>query len=206
MTGRKSHIAAWCLLALTAVCCLSLAVGVSYARYREDAGGSLELGVRKNAQVYLLAGKDPENYTPGAAAWEGNGTSQTMQFLITNTGKDGKIPESDQRCTLRMAASLDVWDGVAPMNVQLTYTKDDHAQILQGQISRIEQDTVLYRQFGDGWLITFADRWDNEMVWKLEGGQRSHLTMELKLETDRAVEDGMIQLLLEGQMLPEAGQ
>lgn len=203
MTRRKSNIYAWCLLALAAIVCVGMAVGVTYARYREDVGGNVQIGPRQNAQVYLLAGKDPENYTPEAAQWEASGTARMMQFLITNTGSDDVIPEADQTCTLRLAASLDVWDGVSPISIQLAYTKGANAQILQGQISRIEPDTVLHRQFGDGWLITFCDRWDREMLFRLEGGQRSWISMELLLETEQTIDEGMIQLLLEGKMMSE---
>lgn len=203
MTGRKSNISAWCLLALAVLGCLSLAVGVAYARYREDVGSTVEIGIRKNAQVYLVAGNDPEKYVPGPVEWEDSGTAREMEFLISNTGPDNKIPEATQQCSLRLAASLDVWDGESALSVKLTYTQDKKANVITGQISRIQPDTVLYKEFGDGWLITFPDSTDKEMEWKLEGNQRSTVAVHLTLETDRAIDCGMIQLLLEGRMLPE---
>lgn len=203
MTGRKSNISAWCLLALAVIGCLALAVGVAYARYREDVGSALEIGLRTNAQVYLVAGNDPEKYVPGPVEWEDSGTAREMEFLISNTGADGLIPKATQQCTLRLAASLDVWDGVSELSVKLTYTQDGKAGMLTGQISRIQPDTVLYREFGDGWLITFPDRADKEQTWKLAGDQRSAVAVHLTLETDQAIDSGMIQLLLEGRQLPE---
>ena len=200
MTGRKIHIYAWCLLALAVIGCVSLAVGVTYARYREDVAGTLEIGLRGNEQVYLMAGKTPETATTGAARWEENGDERTMQFLITNSLTEGKAPQADQTCTLRLAASLDVWDGTAQISILLSSTKEDSARIYQGQLTRIPPDTVLHRQFGDGWLITFVDERGKEAEFRLEGGRRSWLSMELMLETEQTIDLGLIQMILEGRM------
>ncbi len=199
MTGRKKYIAAWCLLALAAIGCLSLAVGVTYARYREDVDGSLELGLRKNAQVYLISGKDPEIYSPLAAQWQQQGESQILEFFVTNTGADAKAPEDTQEFTLRLAASLDVWDGVSEFAVNLVYTQSESADIIQGTVTRIPQDTVLYSQFGDGWLITFPKD-GTDMTWELKGGERSHISMQLELTSEQSVDGGLVQLLLEGRL------
>lgn len=203
MTGRKVNIYAWCLLALAVIGCVSMAVGITYARYREDVPGAVEIGLRKNEQLFLMAGKTPENATAGAAHWDGNGNIRSMEFLITNTPQDGKAPKADQTCTLRLAASLDVWDGVSQLSIVLSSTQGESAQILQGQLSRIEPDTVLHREFGDGWLIIFVDERGNEKNFKLEGGQNSWISMELLLESEQAVDTALIQLMLEGRMLPE---
>lgn len=74
---------------------------------------------------------------------------------------------------------------------------------VHGKITRIQPDTPLHAQFGDGWLITFLDSDKRELSWTLEGGQRSTTVMSLELNNPAVLDTSLLRLQVTGRMLDE---
>lgn len=204
MTRRKSNISAWCLLALAAVLtagCLAVSVGTAFARYREEVNGDVGLRVREPAQVYLWSGNDPTaEYTSGVGSWTDNNGTQELNFMVTNVGRDGEIPDADQEFYLRMVASLGAWDGESQPTVRLTWTQNEKSESVEATLTRIQKDTPLYEEYGEGWLVTFTDKKQKELLWSLKGDKRSTVSMQLALENGQPVDTSLFMLQVVGNM------
>lgn len=204
MTRRKSNISAWCVLALSVVLtvgCLAVSVGTAFARYREDVNGEVSLRVREPAQVYLWSGSDPSSeYTSGVGSWVENNGDRELNFMVTNVGSNGQIPDATQEFYLRMVASLGAWDGQSQLTVRLTWTREETSESVEATITRIEPDTPLYKNFGEGWLFTFRDKKDRELLWELEGDTRSTISMQLTMENGEPVDSSLFLLQVTGNM------
>lgn len=204
MTGRKPNISAWRLTALTAIVlvgCLLLTVGAAFARYREEVGGETGIQIKKPAQVYLWSGTDPEaEFVPGAAVWTEREGNQELMFLVTNTDDSDEIPAYSQEFRLRLVGSLDMWSEDTQAVLRLTYNQGEEAETIIATVRPIEKDTKLYAEYGEGWLFTFENNKEQELRWKLDGGKRSTMAMQLVLENSTLADPGLLTVQVLGEM------
>lgn len=204
MTGRKPNISAWRLTALTAIVlvgCLLLTVGAAFARYREEVGGETGIQIKKPAQVYLWSGTDPEaEFVPGAAVWTEREGNQELMFLVTNTDDSDEIPTYSQEFRLRLVGSLDMWSEDTQAVLRLTYNQGEEAETIIATVRPIEKDTKLYAEYGEGWLFTFENNKEQELRWKLDGGKRSTMAMQLVLENSTLADPGLLTVQVLGEM------
>lgn len=207
MTGRKPNISAWQLTALTAIVlvgCLLLTVGAAFARYREEAGGETGIQIKKSAQVYLWSGTDPEaEFIPGAAVWTEREGNRELMFLVTNTDDSDEIPAYSQEFRLRLIGSLDMWSEDTQAVLRLTYNQGEQAETVIATARPIEKDTKLYAEYGEGWLFTFENSKEQELCWKLDGGKRSTMAMQLVLENSTLADPGLLTVQVLGEMIQD---
>lgn len=189
MNRRKLHISPWLLLgtvALLTVGSLLAAVGISFARYRNEQKGNFWIQPEQPAQVYFgtVSGG---TFTTLQSAWEASDDQMQLSFAIGNGTAAEDYAAPDQQVRLRIVASLGAW------------TESDSALYLQvnGQVytataQRITEGSVLHSQFGDGWILCFQDENGREPAWDIAGGALNYVQMLLYTET--VTDTGLLQL------------
>ena len=201
MNRNKTNI---CLLlgltALLLTAAVLLATGAAFARYREETSADVTLQTQKPGKVLLWAGTNPDlAYAPGAAAWETVDGEDLLNFMVTNADTDGVPTAYDQRFRLRMVAGLGFWDGSSELRIRLTVTEGEVSTLYYATAKPIEKNTVLHREYGDGWYFTFLDNKNRELYFTLDGGVRSTIPMQLTLEAVSPTDVSLLKLQVVGQ-------
>ena len=145
------------------------------------------------------------------SAWQRVDGVSRLDFAVANgklvtvkdetTGAEVTEPQfaqGDQQVMLQLVGSLGVWNGQdefvltlkAPSRVKLGEFEE-----ITATVQRIDPESLLYRNFGDGWIFTFLDEKGEPLSWTLEGGKFS--VLELQLTLQGVIPDDMSRLLLQ---------
>ncbi|MBE6967628.1 MAG: hypothetical protein E7444_04215 [Ruminococcaceae bacterium] len=210
MNRRKLHISQWCLLGLAAVLTvggLLTAVGSTWARYRAETKETLLFSAREPKGIYLgqvrLAEDDKTRLFDDQAqgTWESvNGKAQ-LDFAVANGTLPSDVAEEDQQFRIRLVGSPGIWEGAQTAEIQLMVPKKTDASqydTYEAAVTKIEPQSPMYDQFGDGWVFTFHDKLGDELTWNLVGGRFSCYEMRLVLENEMLTEASLLQLQVIG--------
>lgn len=188
---RNNRIGSLGRMLLCLILSILLLFGITYGRYRQDfpavsyefvadGGGTIVLGGVAN-QSWVDKGAWPA--VP--SAWTVSGDRASLEFSISNGRAADQFTQRSQAAMVRLVAGLGIG---APenMTVMLSYTQDGQTVTLTGQAEKIQEGTLVYKNYGDGWIYRFYDTVGNEKTFTLSGGKRSYqnLTITLEGETD----------------------
>lgn len=213
MKRRKSNISLWRLLGLTAVVvigCLLAATGKSLARYKAETEGSLWFSAQVPEEVYLgkvvqSADGTSSSFDPEAeGSWEMVDGCLQMSFAVANGAEEEEYAEKDQQFRVQLVGSLGVWDGTQTVEVKLLVpTQEDPTdnEEFAATATRIQPQSPMYSEFGDGWVFSFRDDREEELTWILEGGKFSVCEMYIVLEGTELTDSSLLQLQIVGDYI-----
>lgn len=191
MERQKLHISPALRLGIAVIlmlCCLGAAVGVTFARYQAEKKEGLIFQPDRNAQVYL-GHMTADGFVCEQNQWVNAQEQLQLAFAISNGPSDTEFSSMDQVACLRVVASLGAWNEEMATPLYLTVGEQVYAAAAQ----RIVEGTVLYTQFGDGWVFRFQDENGKEPQWELSGGRFDCVQMLLYM--DAAIADtGLLRL------------
>ena len=177
------------LLLLCLLLCSVLILGVTFGRYLQDfspvtypfvadGGGTLVLGGTVT-QDWLDKGVWPDMATD----WTVQADTATLAFSISNGRSAEGATSRSQLATVRLVAGLGIG---APenMTVTLSFSHNGQMRTLTGEAERIQKGSMLYQNYGDGWIYYFYDDLGNEKNFTLSGGKLSYENMTVTLTGD----------------------
>lgn len=173
MNRRKLHISPALQLGIAVLlllCCMTVAVGVTFARYHKGEKGSLIFEPEQNLQV-CLGYIENDSFVCSQNEWMRFEEQLQLAFAISNGSSNHEFAPADQMVCLRVVASLGVFNEEMAIPLSLTVGGNTYTATVQP----IVKDSVLYTQFGDGWVFRFCDAEGNELQWELAGGQFSYI-------------------------------
>lgn len=199
MNQRKPNKKAWYSLGLAMLLCIGLltvATGVTFARYRAERTTDFTIRVRRPELLCLgtvsteTDGSEPpvttEIFTPAAQLnWETKDGVTQLKFAIANGTSDGEYSARDQRVKLRMIGSVGL--GTEPPALTLTLPPEEEGEtgkVIEATAEPLVAGTALQLSYGDGWLYTFTDETGEELFWELEGGSLAYVSLTVSLAGD----------------------
>ena len=180
MKQQKLHISSGLRLGIAALlmlCCLSAAVGVTFARYRADEKEGLIFYPNHNPQVFL-GHMAEDTFVYAQNEWNTSGEQLQLAFAISNGPSETEFATADQTVHLCVVASLGAWSEEMSSPLCLSVGEQTYTAAAQ----RIVEGTALYSQFGDGWIFRFQDEAGREPQWELSGEQFSCIPMLLYMD------------------------
>jgi len=197
MKRRKLHTSPALLLGIAAMLmlsCLTAAVGVTFARYRDGEKEGLIFQPDLKPQVFL-GHMEGDSFACVQNEWVRSEEQLQLAFAISNGPSNTEFSSVNQSVCLRVIASLSVWNEEMAISPSLTVGEKTYTATAQ----RIVEGSALYTQFGDGWILRFQDENGTEPQWELMGGQFSCISMLLHM--DAAVGDtGLLRLQAVAEM------
>ena len=196
MDRRKLHIFPWALLllaSLLAIGSIAVCVGVSFARYRTEAGWEQQFEVRQNGSV-LLGQMIDGVFSDTEGTWVRSEGQLTLDFAVSNGTADAHS-DMDQQVSLRVIASLSA--GTQQTLSRLTLTVDGETYTATAEA--IRRGSSLYRSFGDGWILRFLGEDGQELSWTLAGDAQNHIEMRLSMDETLLEDTSLLQLQLLGE-------
>lgn len=170
-TSRIREYAPFLTLAL-ALLTLTLTLGTAYARYRAVSVSTLEVAnAAEMEQAYLLSA-DGGFLEDDTWSEEGEGV-YSLRFRLSNAPSPERYVQRDLNIALRVASTVSDRDGTAVL--RLSVGGDEYI----GEAKPITEGTVLWRQYGDGFLYRFFNEAGEELCWTLRGGCFSQTEMSL---------------------------
>ena len=209
MNRKNKNIFRWSALGLSVLLmttALLLATGTAWARYRAEIDMLLNFKAKKPVTVSVgqIDSETSEFTIPGELAWEMTEGQQKLRFAVANCEKADEFPKEDQRFQVRLVGGLGIWTGEAPAAITLTIhadTADGEPTVVEAQPVRIQEETLMYNTFGDGWIFCFLDEDGEELSWTLEGREFSCRQMDLTivLEDGQQISPTRLQLQVTGR-------
>ena len=199
MNPRKLHISPGLLMgivALLVVGCLLMAVGVSFARYRDDLKGDIQIQPEQPAEVYLGCVAEG-TFVNQQSAWTEIDGKMQLSFAVSNGIAQDSFSQQDQQARLRIVASLGAWSESTTDTIYLTVDGQTYTAVAE----RIPEGSALHTQFGDGWILRFQDAQGEEPVWTLPAEQWSYISMLMYFDAAAIPDTSLLQL----QVIVEAG-
>lgn len=210
MNRRKLHISQWCLLGLAAILLIAsmlTAVGSTLARYRVETEESIWLSAQNPKKICLgqirLAEDGETRLFDGESCdgWKTMEDKAQLDFAVANGTSATDVSEEDQQIRIRLVGSPGVWDGMQTAEIQLLVPKKTDVtqyDTYQATATKINSQSPLHAQFGDGWVFTFHNKLGDELSWNLAGGQFSCHEMRLVLEDSMLTDVAFLQLQVIG--------
>lgn len=194
MQGQNRNTPLWaklCLLLLCLLLCSVLIFGITFGRYQQEFSPVNYPFVADGASTLVLGGTVTQDWLDKgvwpdmATDWSVEGDTATLAFSISNGRSTESYPSRSQNATVRLVAGLGI--GAAKnMTVTLSYLSNGQSITLTGQAERIQAGSLLYQDYGDGWVYYFYDTSGEEKCFTLTGGKLSYenLTVTLTGNTD----------------------
>lgn len=200
MNQRKPNSSAWYSLGLGVLLCIAVLVvstGTAFARYRTERNKSITIVPREQDQILMgvLHTVTEEEATDTLKAgdvilqqqpleWEDVDGNSRLTLAIANGTSASDCSERDQTVRLRVAASLPVWNGESPAEMNLTIQSEEDPETSESLLAvpiAIEEGTALYNSFGSGWVYIFQGE-EGELTWLLPGGEFAPINMVLTIK------------------------
>lgn len=210
MNRRKLHISQWCLLGLAAIAlviCLTAGIGNTLARYRAETQESIFFATQAPQKIYLGQIRPSEDGQTrvfdeqSQGCWEQVNGQTRLDFAVANGTLTVAPPEEDRQVRIRLVGSPGVWDGAKAAEILLLVPKKtDNTQYdtYEATATKIQPQSPMHAQFGDGWVFTFHNKIGEELTWNLTGGQFSYYEMRLVLADETLVDTTFLQLQVIG--------
>ena len=210
MNRRKLHISQWCVLGLAAVLavgCLIAGAGSALARYRVEAQESVVFVAREGQKIYLgqtFWSEDGQIRLfddKAEGTWKQVEDQTQLEFAVANGTMTEDPAQEDQQVRIRLVGSPGVWDGARAAQIQLLVPKKTDANqydTYTATATKIQPQSPMHAQFGDGWMFSFHDKIGQELTWTLTGGQFSCYEMRLVLADEMLIDTSFLQLQVIG--------
>lgn len=180
MKQSKPHISRWLLPILAAVLtvgCLTAAVGISFARYRQEHEAGISFQPEKKTAVYLGRMENGQ-FTEQKSTWIADEDGMTLSFAVSNATDAATAPTQTQYLRIWLNVSLGAWASAEQMQISLTVD----GQTYTGIAEPIAEGSANHTAFGAGWLVRFADESGAELRRCLRGGEQTIAEMTLHLQ------------------------
>lgn len=163
---------------------LTVSIGTTYARYRDEQQEVVTFAVREPNKV-LLGTVEDEVFTPAEQLeWSVDDGVASLQLAVANGSSETDYTARDQIIRLYMIGSLGIAENGTPPEVLVTFlTQGEQAEskTVQAYATPIEKNTALYHTYGEGWKYGFyeltAEGSYKEITWELAGGDLNYVTM-----------------------------
>jgi len=160
---------------------LTVSVGTTYARYRDEQQETATFQVREPAEVLLGTIVDGA-FTATEPTWSVQDGTAILQLAVANNAS------IDQTIRLYMIGSLGITENGNPPKVWVTFLSQDGSEAgktVEAYATPIEKNTALYHTYGEGWKYGFyelaADGTWKELTWEVPGGM-NYVTMTVTTE------------------------
>lgn len=182
---QKNHKKGLPQLGLSGILLLMVAllfVGVAWGRFRSEIQNDQKYTPRVPDQVFLWGEKTAEGFDSLPDTWKVEGGTYEVPFTVTNgiygaEGQEDLYPSKDMDIFLRIAVTEGIGNA-ENLSVQLRL-KDETGTFYQAAAQKIDENSPLYDEFGDGWVYTFRNNEGNEPRFTLRGGEVSCLEATL---------------------------
>jgi len=171
---------------------LTVSVGTTYARYRDEQQETVTFEVREPDKVFLGTIQD-EVFTPAKQLeWSVDNGVASLQLAVANGSSETDYTARDQIIRLYMIGSLGIAENGTPPEVFVTFlTQGEQAEskTIQAYATPIEKDTALYHSYGEGWKYGFFEltaEGAQEITWELNGGSLNYVTMTVTTKVGNA--------------------
>ena len=184
--------------------------GVAFARYRVDRTEQTELTPRTPEYIHLgTLEKETEDAEPVFQAgiqntWELKDGRYQLSFAVANGTDAETFAESDQEFRVRLIGTMGVWDGEDTVDVILQVpsipSEEDPEKPLEipATATRIQPGSILYEEFGEGWVFSFYDPWKDEWKFDLPGEELNALELVLIVNEADLTDPSLLQLQITG--------
>lgn len=223
MNQQQTNNTLWYSLGLAALLCIAFLVGITgtaLARYRSEQRVPATFQVRVPARIYLgtmetrvleEGTEDTEpvtqevfapNTKPGWAKAEGG--LQQLRMVIANGTSDTDFSEKGQHVRLRLFGSLGMWTGSEAVNITVHVNGDSQMPELEGEVSYVDEGSVLFSTSGNGWVYTFhLPESEEEYVWTLPGGKFNCLDLVITMDGEAVRDDSLLQPQIISELITE---
>lgn len=175
------------LLLLLCIGVLTVSVGTSFARYREEHHKDVFFEIRELEQV--VVGKFQEEvFTPvDRLEWTVKDGVSCLEFTVANGVSLEDYVSQKQVIELHMLGSLGIWENGKTPELQMTYKYDNESEEVlyaYSAVTSIEKGTAWYKHYGAGWLYQFHEftaEGKQKLILELPGGQFSYITFSIKI-------------------------
>lgn len=148
-----------------------------------------------------------EVFTPKAQlAWETEDGITQLNFAVANGTSEKDYSRRDQVIRLRMIGTLGIWDGTQTPKLTITLPPSDERTqelVVTATVTPFAEGSVLKQTYGAGWLYTFLDEENNELTWKLPGGDLSYVTLTVIMEGEIPENVNLLQPYVVAELLQE---
>ena len=178
--------------------CISLTVGITWARYYGEETSSLGYTPREPSVLSLWSGYNPDGEDAVLTGWQelawtfykGNGM---LSFYVSNGTSMMDYPDEDFSVSVRLLSSLNI------TGAQVSLSAGDDGFTWTATPVKIEEGTPLFDAFGGGNVYVFLDEDGSELSWDLEGGNLSVLPVQLDVSNLEQEDAALLQLQVVGK-------
>lgn len=156
---------------------LTVSVGTTYARYRDEQQGTATFLVREPAEMLLGTVVDGEFSSTVTPEWTVTNGVASLQLAVANGSSEARI------IRLYMIGSLGISkDGNTPQVAVTYFPQDGSGEVknVTAYATSIEKNTALYHTYGEGWKYGFyeltTDGTWKELTWEVPGDM-NYVTM-----------------------------
>jgi len=193
MNQRKTNKRMWLSLDLAVFLCIAalmLSVGTAQARYRAEREANITFSLREPEQI--CRGMEREVTAEEAEAdpslkegdmvfdstiepqWVMIDDTPRLTFSVANGISKTDFSARDQKIRLRLLGGIGFWTGEDTPKVYLRMPSEEAETgyvSIQANVRRIVEGTALYHSHGDGWLLSFYEK-ENEESRKTKSFQK----------------------------------
>jgi len=162
---------------------LMIIASPAFARYRKEEIGNITFNVKEPGQICFVKIDGTTLSVIDSAEkfiWTDSGDEKTksLEISVANGSGNSDFSEYEQNVAVRLFAGLEllVEDG------ETGITLEHEGNIYSAKAEKIVPGSEFYSVFGEGWLITFTDKTENEFSGVLEGGKLNHFDVKITVE------------------------
>lgn len=218
----KTNKILWYFLGLSLVllaAAMVISTGTAFARYRQEREAEITMEVKPATQIGLGVLREPtEEEVENAGGkkdlvfdssviprWEINGDTCLLRLAIANGVSESEFYKSDVKVTLRLIATLGLWEGEKAADIYLRLPSETSAsgyEEVLAAVSAIEAGTALHTTHGDGWVYEFRNG-EEEQSWILTGGEFSCVEVVLVMKNAAPGNASLLQPLVYGEAVAD---
>ena len=161
---------------------LMIIASPTFARYQEERTGNITFNVKEPGQICFakiennqLEVIDNEN---NKFVWTESEGTKSLEISVANGSGNSDYSEYEQNVTVMLVAGL----GLSVEDGETGITLEHEGNIYSAKAEKIVPGSEFYSVFGEGWLITFTDKTENEFSGVLEGGKLNHFDVKITVE------------------------
>lgn len=225
MNQGKTNKRTWFSLGLAVFLCIAalvLSVGTAQARYRAEREETISYAVREGERIEIGTVREVSQEEAEADSnlkegdlvcdiavvpkWVTIEDARQLTLSVANGSSGTDFSNRNQKIRLRMLGTAAFWTGEACPKVYLQLPAEDTETgytTIQAQVKQIAKDTVLYSTHGDGWILNFYEKENEEVSWLLEGGQLNYVTITVVMENVALDDYSLLQPQIIAEVLSE---
>lgn len=210
MSKKQVKIKLWLplmILMIFNMLILIISASTSLARYEASTGKTLTFTYQAVAdQIHLLNGEKDVN---GSVIMAEDGSFRNLGTWVLNTDEKGQVIDNSyvldfilangtnksNACSYDQYAGLVVFTSLGvenPENIDVVLNSGNLE--FKATATEVKEGTAIYSKYGPGWIFTFSNKSNEELVFNLPGGVLSYKDLRLTV-TGAGAENASISLI-----------